>query len=93
MACMTVPIIIIFLLAAIGSVYKRLAVGQKSILGEVIYEELVFNIFIKSTRVFVFNLLYNSIMFIKITRDPDIIFDENSEKLGFYLCTSISSPV
>jgi hypothetical protein len=63
-----------FLFGLAGFIYKKLVFGSKSILGTILYDEIVFNALIKSTRIFLFNLFYNSIMFLIVTSDPELTF-------------------
>jgi hypothetical protein len=66
MACLIVPLSIIWSLALVGYAFKKLSPPAKdrSIFFNIMYEEFTFNAFIKSTRLFLFNLIFNSIQFI-----------------------------
>jgi hypothetical protein len=69
LVCLILPLAIVCFLGAVGYLMKKLAPPSKdrSILGNIVYEELVFNSIIKATRIFSFNLLFNSIIFIKMS--------------------------
>lgn len=66
MACLIVPLSIIWTLALVGYSFKKLSPPAKdrSIFFNIMYEEFTFNAFIKGTRLFLFNLIFNSIQFI-----------------------------
>ena len=60
---------IIWALGGIGYLCKKLgpAAKDRSIAQKIVLEELIFSAFVKGTRIFSFNLLFNSIKFIEMS--------------------------
>jgi hypothetical protein len=59
--CMIVPPLLLLFFGVLGIVVKKCAPKERSILGNIVYEEIVFNTFLRVSNIFGFNLVYNSI--------------------------------
>jgi hypothetical protein len=64
--CLSIPLAVLYLLALLGFAAKKWAPRQRTVLENVLYEELVYASFLKLTDIFEFNLLFNSMQFIKL---------------------------
>ena len=61
--CLLLPVLILFVFGLTGYLIKKCAPKERSILGNILYQEFVFSTFIKVSNIFLFNLLFNSIQF------------------------------
>lgn len=71
-AILLVPFTVVFMVGVIGFIVKRCAKKNDSIMQKIIYETLVYNVFVTVSTVFLFPLLYNSIQFYQLTKSGAI---------------------
>jgi hypothetical protein len=69
--CLCLPLAVLWALAALGFAAKQQASKKRSVLGRVVYEEFVYGFFLKMSGIFDFNLLYNSIQFLRLLSNCD----------------------
>jgi hypothetical protein len=61
LACMMIPPLSLLFFGAVGVVVKKCAPKKRSVIGNLIYEEIVFSNFMRVSNIFGFNLVYNSV--------------------------------
>lgn len=84
LTCLLLPIAILFAIGLLGFiVYKHGHSKEKSIFQNIIYEELVFNAFFKATHIFLFNLLFNTLQFLRYQQESSFSFLEEIKGIGF----------
>lgn len=71
-AILLAPLIIVVIVGSVGFLVKRCARKTDSIMQKIIYETLVYNLFISVSSTFILPLFYNSIQFFSLCRSGDI---------------------
>lgn len=86
LVCLSLPLILLFIMGLVGFiVFKCAHSKQRSIFQNIIYQELVFNGFLKGTHIFMFNLLFNSLQFIVYLEENSFTFLQDIKGIGLTL--------
>ena len=80
--CLILPLLIIFVVGILGFTMKKCAPKERSVIGNMFYEEAVFSSFIKISNVFIVNLLFNSIQFGLLLSEGGLPYVEDIRGIG-----------
>jgi hypothetical protein len=82
MICLSLPMVLILVSGVIGLLFKKLSAEKRSIPINIIYETFTFNSFINICSIFIFNLLFNSLQFISICKEPNVSLSSSVSAIG-----------
>lgn len=82
MICLSLPIVLVMVSGVIGLLFKKLSADKRSIPVNIIYETFTFNSFVNISSIFIFNLLFNSLQFISILKEPTLTLSPSVMAVG-----------
>ena len=83
---MSLPLMFIVVTGVIGLVFKKLVVGERSIMTNIFYELFTYSLFMKTIDIFNFNLIYNSVQFMIISKSKTLSLSSATVGVSSYLC-------
>ena len=74
--CLAFPPLLLLFFGVVGVIVKKWAPKERTIIWNQVYKELVFSIFLRMVNIFQFNLIYNGIQYLIMTKEAFPLIEE-----------------